>query len=60
MAARARRALGIAAHADGSPALAFTLLRQLFSAEGAPVADIATAAVRAWPGGRRPPQLHDV
>jgi DNA-binding CsgD family transcriptional regulator len=56
IAARARRALGIAALADGSHLLAFTQLRQLFSEEGAPVhnifsylgvADIATAAVRA-------------
>jgi DNA-binding CsgD family transcriptional regulator len=56
VAARARRALGIAALADGSHLLAFTQLSQLFSAEGAPVhnvfsylgvADIATAAVRA-------------
>ncbi len=56
VAARARRALGIAALADGSHLLAFTQLRQLFSEEGAPVhnifsylgvADIATAAVRA-------------
>lgn len=56
VAARARRALGIAALADGSHLLAFTQLRQLFSEEGAPVhnifsylgvADLATAAVRA-------------
>jgi DNA-binding CsgD family transcriptional regulator/tetratricopeptide (TPR) repeat protein len=56
IAARARRALGIAALADGSHLLAFTQLRQLFSEEGAPVhnifsylgvADIAAAAVRA-------------
>ena len=56
VAARARRALGIAALADGSHLLAFTQLRQLFSEEGAPVhnifsylgvADIASAAVRA-------------
>jgi DNA-binding CsgD family transcriptional regulator len=56
IAARARRALGIAALADGSHLLAFTQLRQLFTDEGAPVhnifsylgvADIATAAVRA-------------
>ena len=56
LAARARRALGIAALADGSHLLAFTQLRQLFSEEGAPVhnifsylgvADIAAAAVRA-------------
>ena len=54
--ARARRALGIAALADGSHLLAFTQLRQLFSEEGAPVhnifsylgvADLAAAAVRA-------------
>ena len=56
LAARARRALGIAALADGSHLLAFTQLRQLFSEEGAPVhnifsylgvADLAAAAVRA-------------
>src|SRR6202007_2373303 len=56
LAARARRALGIAALADGSHLQAFTQLRQLFSEEGTPVhnifsylgvADIATAAVRA-------------
>src|SRR6202142_2928111 len=56
IAARARRALGIAALADGSHLLAFTQLRQLFSEEGAPVhnifsylgvADLATSAVRA-------------
>ena len=56
LAARARRALGIAALTDGSHLLAFTQLRQLFSEEGAPVhhifsylgvADIAAAAVRA-------------
>jgi DNA-binding CsgD family transcriptional regulator/tetratricopeptide (TPR) repeat protein len=56
VAARARRALGIAALADGSHLLAFTQLRQLFSDEGAPVhsifsylgvADFAMAAVRA-------------
>jgi DNA-binding CsgD family transcriptional regulator/tetratricopeptide (TPR) repeat protein len=56
VAARAWRALGLAALADGSDLLAFTQLRQLFSEEGAPVhnifsylgvADIATAAVRA-------------
>jgi DNA-binding CsgD family transcriptional regulator/tetratricopeptide (TPR) repeat protein len=55
VAARARRALGIAALADGSHLLAFTQLRQLFSEDGAPVhnifsylgvADLA-AAVRA-------------
>jgi DNA-binding CsgD family transcriptional regulator/tetratricopeptide (TPR) repeat protein len=56
VAARTRRALGIAALADGSHLLAFTQLRQLFSEAGAPVhrifsylgvADLATAAVRA-------------
>src|SRR6202034_1162873 len=56
IAARARRALGVAALADGSYLQAFTQLRQLFSEEGVPVhnifsylgvADIATAAVRA-------------
>jgi DNA-binding CsgD family transcriptional regulator len=56
VAARARRALGIAALAEGSHLLAFTQLRQLFSEEGEPVhnvfsylgvADIAAAAVRA-------------
>jgi DNA-binding CsgD family transcriptional regulator/tetratricopeptide (TPR) repeat protein len=56
IAARARRALGIAALADGSHLLAFRQLRQLFSEEGAPVhnifsylglADLAAAAVRA-------------
>ena len=56
VAARARRALGIAALADGSHLLAFTQLRQLFSEEGVPVhnifsylgvADLAAAAVRA-------------
>jgi DNA-binding CsgD family transcriptional regulator len=56
VAARARRALGIAALADGNHLLAFTQLRQLFSEEGVAVhhvfsylglADIATAAVRA-------------
>jgi DNA-binding CsgD family transcriptional regulator len=56
VAARGRRALGIAALADGNHLLAFTQLGQLFSEEGAPVhnifsylgvADIATAAVRA-------------
>ena len=54
--ARARRALGIAALADGSHLLAFTQLRGLFTEEGAPVhnifsylgvADLATAAIRA-------------
>jgi DNA-binding CsgD family transcriptional regulator len=56
IAVRARRALGIAALADGSHLLAFGQLRQLFSEEGAPVhnifsylglADLAAAAVRA-------------
>jgi DNA-binding CsgD family transcriptional regulator len=56
IAARARRALGAAALAEGSHFLAFTQLRQLFGKEGVPVhnvfsflgvADIATAAVRA-------------
>jgi DNA-binding CsgD family transcriptional regulator/tetratricopeptide (TPR) repeat protein len=56
VAARARRALGIAALADGNHLLAFTQLRELFSEEGVPVhnifsylgvADMATAAVRA-------------
>jgi DNA-binding CsgD family transcriptional regulator/tetratricopeptide (TPR) repeat protein len=56
VAARARRALGMAALADGSHLLAFRQLRQLFTEEGAPVhnvfsylgvADLATAAVRA-------------
>src|SRR5580704_16256522 len=55
IAARARRALGIAALADGSHLLAFAQLRRLFSEEGVPVhnifsylgvADLATAAVR--------------
>jgi DNA-binding CsgD family transcriptional regulator len=59
VAARGRRALGIAALAEGSHLLAFAQLRQLFSADGAPVhnifsylgvADLAAAAVRA---GRR-------
>jgi DNA-binding CsgD family transcriptional regulator len=59
VAARARRALGIAALADGSHLLAFAQLRQLFTREGTlvhniysylGVADIAAAAVRA---GRR-------
>jgi DNA-binding CsgD family transcriptional regulator len=54
--ARARRALGLAALADGDYLLAFTRLSQLFSEEGAPVhnyasylglADLAAAAVRA-------------
>jgi DNA-binding CsgD family transcriptional regulator len=56
IAVRARRALGIAALADGSHLLAFAQLRRLFSEEGAPVhnifsyvglADLAAAAVRA-------------
>jgi DNA-binding CsgD family transcriptional regulator/tetratricopeptide (TPR) repeat protein len=56
IAARARRALGIAALTDGSHLLAFTQLRQLFSEDGTPVhnifsylgvADLAAAAVRA-------------
>jgi DNA-binding CsgD family transcriptional regulator len=56
VAARARRALGIAALADGSHLLAFRQLRKLFSEEGVPVhnifsylgvADFAAAAVRA-------------
>jgi DNA-binding CsgD family transcriptional regulator len=56
VAARARRALGIAALADGSHLLAFSQLRQLFTEDGAPVhnifsylgvADLAAAAVRA-------------
>ena len=56
LAARARRALGVAALADGSYLQAFTQLRQLFSEEGAPVhnifsylgvADLAAAAIRA-------------
>jgi DNA-binding CsgD family transcriptional regulator len=55
IAARALRALGIAALADGEHALAFTQLRQLFSKEGVPVhnvfsylgvADLAAAAAR--------------
>jgi DNA-binding CsgD family transcriptional regulator len=56
VAARARRALGVAALADGSYLQAFTQLSGLFSEEGAPlhnyasylgVADLAAAAVRA-------------
>jgi DNA-binding CsgD family transcriptional regulator len=56
VAARARRALGIAALADGSYLQAFTQLRGLFSTDGTPlhnyasylgVADLAAAAVRA-------------
>src|SRR4029077_4636672 len=59
VAARARRALGVAALADGSYLHAFTQLRGLFSQDGTPlhnyasylgVADLAAAAVRA---GRR-------
>ena len=59
VAARARRALGIAALADGSYLQAFTQLRGLFGEDGTPlhnyasylgVADLAAAAVRA---GRR-------
>jgi DNA-binding CsgD family transcriptional regulator len=56
VAARARRALGVAALADGSYLQAFTQLRGLFHEDGTPlhnyasylgVADIAAAAVRA-------------
>jgi DNA-binding CsgD family transcriptional regulator len=56
VAARARRALGIAALGDGSYLLAFRQLRQLFGEDGVPVhnifsylgvADLAAAAVRA-------------
>jgi DNA-binding CsgD family transcriptional regulator len=56
VAARARRALGVAALADGSYRQAFTQLSGLFSEDGAPlhnyasylgVADLAAAAVRA-------------
>jgi tetratricopeptide (TPR) repeat protein len=56
VAARARRALGVAALADGSYPQAFTQLRGLFSEDGTPlhnyasylgVADLAAAAVRA-------------
>jgi DNA-binding CsgD family transcriptional regulator len=56
VAARARRALGVAALADGSYLRAFTQLRGLFSDDGTPlhnyasylgVADLAVAAVRA-------------
>ncbi|HEY2304987.1 MAG TPA: LuxR family transcriptional regulator, partial [Streptosporangiaceae bacterium] len=56
VAARARRALGVAALADGSYLRAFTQLRGLFSEDGTPlhnyasylgVADLAVAAVRA-------------
>jgi DNA-binding CsgD family transcriptional regulator len=59
VAARARRALGVAALADGSYLQAFTQLRGLFREDGTPlhnyasylgVADLAAAAVRA---GRR-------
>jgi DNA-binding CsgD family transcriptional regulator len=65
VAARARRALGVAALADGSYLQAFTQLRGLFSQDGTPlhnyasylgVADLAAAAVRA---GRRI-EGHDV
>jgi DNA-binding CsgD family transcriptional regulator len=56
IAARARRALGVAALADGSYRSAFTQLRGLFSEDGTPLhnyasylglADLADAAVRA-------------
>ena len=56
VAARARRALGVAGLADGSYLQAFTQLRGLFSEDGTPlhnyasylgVADLAAAAVRA-------------
>jgi len=56
VAARARRALGVAALGDGSYLQAFTQLRGLFSEDGTPlhnyasylgVADLAAAAVRA-------------
>ena len=56
VAARARRALGVAALADGSYLQAFTQLGRLFSEDGTPlhnyasylgVADLAAAAVRA-------------
>ena len=56
VAARARRALGVAALADGSYLQAFTQLRGLFGEDGTPlhnyasylgVADLAAAAVRA-------------
>jgi DNA-binding CsgD family transcriptional regulator/tetratricopeptide (TPR) repeat protein len=56
IAARAWRALGVAALAEGSHLLAFTQLRRLFSEQGVPVhnifsylgvADMAAAAVRA-------------
>jgi DNA-binding CsgD family transcriptional regulator len=56
VAARAQRALGVAALADGSYLQAFTQLRRLFSDDGTPlhnyasylgVADLAAAAVRA-------------
>ena len=56
VAARARRALGVAALADGSYLQAFTQLRRLFSEDGTPlhnyasylgIADLAAAAVRA-------------
>ena len=65
--ARARRARGIAALADGSHLLAFTQLRQLFSDDGSPVhnifsylgvADMAAAAVRVSRRGEsHPPPL---
>ena len=56
VAARARRALGVAAEADGSYLQGFTQLRGLFSEDGTPLhnyasylglADLAAAAVRA-------------
>jgi hypothetical protein len=56
VAARARRALGVAALVDGNYLQAFTQLSGLFSEDGAPlhnyasylgVADLAAAAVRA-------------
>ena len=62
IAARAWRALGVAALAEGSHLLAYTQLRRLFSEQGAPVhnifsylgvADLATAAVRADRRARR-------
>jgi DNA-binding CsgD family transcriptional regulator len=63
VAVRARRALGVAALADGSYLQAFTQLRGLFGEDGTPlhnyasylgVADLAAAAVRAerWMEGR--------
>jgi hypothetical protein len=67
VAARARRALGVAALADGSYLQAFTQLRGLFSEDGAPlhnyasylgVADLAAAAVRVSRRGEsHPPPL---